>query len=381
MTPKQLLQECEILTYNERMRRMVELGRHAASDASVEAALTALAQGDVYQRILATQACHGSRNAAQVVRALSDPSRRVRSIALGLVGMICNDDEIFTAINVMPLDMRIVLSRRLHRHHKYAPIDRYLEMLAARKDEELKKFLPFGSREVVARYLEQMSDRLDLVTLCRLVRRHPELVVEQLRMQAAARETIDPRFVMQVNGALPLLADCAPDLALDLVRTLSAVVPLARLNVQPLVSKRPSEVADLLFQANEESSLRFDKVAHRLDTERLLTLFTRFPGTISTRCFEKLQPQQRFAIYSACERGWRNADGVLSYHIVAALPAENRLHEGRRHLALPVLAARPQERLRYAAFLPWDEARELLDTPLRSPDADLRGVAIQTLIA
>ncbi|HEY4388858.1 MAG TPA: HEAT repeat domain-containing protein, partial [Ktedonobacteraceae bacterium] len=39
------------------------------------------------------------------------------------------------------------------------------------------------------------------------------------------------------------------------------------------------------------------------------------------------------------------------------------------------------ERLPYAAFLPWGETRSLLDTPLRSPDADLRGVALQALIA
>ena len=380
MTPKQLLQECEKLPHSSRVRWMVELGRQAASDSSIETTLMALAQGDMYQRTLAIQACHGSRDSAQVLRALSDPSHRVRSLALGLAVALCSDDEVLTTLDRLPFDMRIVLLRRLHKHHRYAPIDRYLETLASHKNEELKKFLPFGSRVVVARYLGPISERLDQVTLCRLVRRYPDLVVEQLSIQASARETVDPRFVMQVNVLLPLLADCAPDLALDLVRTLIAVMPLARLNVQPLVSKRPNEIADLLFQANEESSLHFDKVAHRLNTERLLILFTRFPGTISTRCFEKLRPEQRFAIYNACARGWRNAEGILPYHIVAALAAADRLHEGRRHLELPALAAKPLERLRYAAFLPWDEARHLLDTPLRSPDADLRGVALRALI-
>jgi hypothetical protein len=381
MTPKQLLQECEKLTNNGRMRRMVELGRQAASDSSIEATFIALAQGDMYQRILATQACYGSRNSAQVLRALSDPSRRVRSLALRQVGIICRDDEVLTALNMLPLDMRTALSRRLHKRHRYAPLDRYLETLDSYKQEELKKLLPFGSRTTVARYLGSLGEQLDVVTLSRLVRRYPDLVVEQLRIQASARDTIDPRFIGQINELLPLLADSAPDLALDLVRTLLAVVPLARLSVQSLVSKHPNEIADLLFQANEESALRFDGVAHRLDTERLLTLFTRFPGTISTRCFEKLRSEQRFAIYSACARGWRNAEGILPYHIVAALPAAaDRLHEGRRHLELPALTARLQERFRYAAFLPWDEARSLLDTPLRSPDADLRGVALQTLI-
>jgi hypothetical protein len=47
---------------------------------------------------------------------------------------------------------------------------------------------------------------------------------------------------------------------------------------------------------------------------------------------------------------------------------------------LPALATRPLERFPYAAFLPWDEAHALLDTPLRSPDADLRGAALKALL-
>ena len=88
MTPKQLLQECETLTYNGRMRRMVELGRLASSDASIGNTLSAFMQGNVYQRILAVQSCYGSRDSALVLRALSDPSRSVRALALNLVARL-----------------------------------------------------------------------------------------------------------------------------------------------------------------------------------------------------------------------------------------------------------------------------------------------------
>lgn len=381
MTPEQLLQECEKLTHNGRMRRMVELGQLSVSDSDIRELLTVLAQGDVFQRILATQACHGSRDSAQVLRALSDPSRRVRSLALGLAVLICSDVELHTALDMLPLDMRTVLLRRLHEQHRYATVDSYLEALAARKNDELKKFLPFGSRDLAIRYFAQVSEQLDLVTLCRLARHYPDLVVAQLRTLATASDAVDPRLIVQVNTLLPLLAQRVPDLALDLVRTLVAVVPLARLDVQPLLLKRPNEIAALLLQGSEQSNLHFDRVAQRLDTEYLLALFTRYPGTIGTRCFDKLTPQQRLTLYTACERGWRDAEGILSYHIVVALSSEQRLYEGRRHLALPALATRPQQRLLYAAFLPWDEARALLASPLRSPDADLRGVALHALIA
>jgi hypothetical protein len=381
MTPKQLLQECERLTHSGRMRRMVEIGQLAASDASVAETLTVLAQGDMYQRILATQACYGSRDSAQVLRALTDPSHGVRSLALGLTPLICSDAEIQTLLDLLPFAMKVVVLRSLSQRLKYAPIDIYLERLAARGSEELGKLLAFGSRAVSERYLGQVSARFDLVSLRRLARQHPDLIAAQLRTRAVATKSIDPQLIIQVNEVLPLLADRAPDLAIDLVKILITVVSLARLKVQPLVLRRPNEIVDLLLQSDEQTSLDFDEVAQRLDTKHLLILFTRYPDSISTECFDKLRSQQRFEIYAVCERGWRDSDGILEYHIVAALSAEQRLEEGHRHLALPALLSRPQERLRYAAFLSWDEARAVLDAPLRSPDADLRGVALQTLIA
>ena len=381
MTPQELLQECETLTHLGRMRRMVELGQLAASDPSISMTLAAFAEGDVYQRILATQSCYGSHDTAQIALALSDPSRSVRAVALDLAALICSDAELQDVLPEIQLNLQMVLVRNLHRRRRKAPVDLYLETLASRNDANLREFLSYGSPSLVARYFEQTSEKLDLVSLGRLARRNPELVVKQLRTLASARTTFDPHLVSQVNTLLPLLSKSAPDLALDLVKALLPVVPLARLNLQPLVRKRPQELVDLVLAVNEQSTLRFDAVAHRLDTERLLTLFTRYPGTLNTRCLGKVRPQQRLALYTDCARGWRNENGVLAYHIVAALPTEQRILEGRRHLELPALATRPLEQFLYASFLPWDEVRALLDTPLRSPDADLRGAALKTLIS
>lgn len=381
MTPEQLLRECETLTHNGRMFRMVELGRAATKDADVASVLASLAQGDAYQRVLAVQSSYGSRASAPALQALSDPSRRVRACALRVVANICSDEELQSAFGTLVFDLKIALIRRLHRHRRQAPIDRHLEELAARNDEDLKKLLPFGSRVVVERYLEQVSEQLDLVLLCRLARHYPDLAAAHVRARITTNTEIDPQLLIQANAILPLLAHNTPDLALDLVRALSVANPLARLGLQPLVRTRPREMADLLFQSNEQSSLRFDSTAHRLDSEHLLTLFKHYPGTISTQRFAKLGPQQRLAIYLACGNGWRNSDGVLEYSIVAALPTEQREQEGRRHLDLPALATRPLARLPYAAFLPWDEARALLDSSLRSPDAELRGAALKALIA
>lgn len=381
MTPKKLLQECETLTHYGRMRRMVELGQLAASDPSISETLVALAQGDVYQRTLATQTCYGSHDTDQIAQALSDPSRSVRALALDLAALICSDAELQDVLAQIPLDLQMVLVRNLRRRRRQAPVDLYLETSARHNDTNLRRLLSYGSPSLVARYFEQTSGKLDVVSLGRLARQHPELVVKQLRTLVSPRKTFDPQLVFQVNSVLPTLSTNAPDLALDLVKTLLPVVPLARLNLQPLVRNRPHELVDLVLATNEQSTLRFDAVAHRLDTERLLALFTRYPGTLNTQCFGKLRPPQRLALYTACERGWRNENGVLAYQIVAALPTEQRVREGRRHLELPALATRPLEQFPYASFLPWDEVRALLDTPLRSPDADLRGAVLKTLIS
>ena len=61
------------------------------------------------------------------------------------------------------------------------------------------------------------------------------------------------------------------------------------------------------------------------------------------------------------------------------MPRALREAEGRRHLGLPALATRPAQRLPYAAFLAWDEARATLDPFIRDPDAELRAAALGAL--
>ncbi len=381
MTPEQLLQICETLTHNGRMRYMFELGRATFADASIASTIAVLQHGDVYQRALALQSCFGSRDAAHVLRALADPSRSIRALALGLVAVICSDAEVQTALSSLPLAMQRALLRRLHRRNRQAPIDTFLETLASRQDTTLKKLLPFASSSVVIHNLQQVIDRYELPDWRRLARLHPSLAVEQLRARATSIGTSDQRLILQVNAVLSPLSRFAPDQALDLVRAIHTIVPLAQLHVPMLAKRRPDEIADLLLQSDEVNNLNMNTIARRLSTERLLALLTRYASALSSRCFRDLTPDHRLAIYMLCARGWRTDEGLLSYEIVAALPSEQRIQEGRRHLALPALATRPLARIPYAAFLPWDEARAVLDTSLRSPDADQRGITLRALIS
>src|SRR5436190_19786954 len=97
MKPARLLRELESLPYDARMRRMIELGRLAKSDADLATLITSFEHGDFYERGLALNSCYGSRDGAQVLRALADPSQAIRGAALRLVAIICEDVQVSAA--------------------------------------------------------------------------------------------------------------------------------------------------------------------------------------------------------------------------------------------------------------------------------------------
>src|SRR5262249_14908002 len=132
VSPDELLRQIEPLSHAARTRRMVELGRHAATDPAVAATLDALEGGDWYARRLALQSCFGSRDGARVVRAIGDPSRIVRGLAVALAPLTCDDRQAETAVLAAPRAVRRALLRRLVHRGRRGPIDALLDRLAAR---------------------------------------------------------------------------------------------------------------------------------------------------------------------------------------------------------------------------------------------------------
>src|SRR6266511_2919508 len=113
MTSEQLLGELEPLSHRERLRRMVQIGRAARTDAAVAAMLASLREGDVCERWLAIQACHGSREGSHAMKALADASERVRGLAVDLIPLICDDAQVQAALKAASQRERRALLRRL----------------------------------------------------------------------------------------------------------------------------------------------------------------------------------------------------------------------------------------------------------------------------
>lgn len=383
MNHTELLTELERLPHASRIRRMVDLGQRASADPTIVATLTALEAGDVYERSLALHSCYGSRDGAHVLRALADPSRLIQKVAGSLLPLVGTDEQVQAAYAMLRDARRRKLVQTLRRRRRFAIIDTLLQERAAQEGDTLSALLPFGSAATAARLLPQALATMNARDWRALAHLQPTLAAAALTEQARAVDRLDPRLLLHANAALPGLADTLPDAAVALAALLLQHAPPHRLVLQPLVNRRPAEMVRLL-QPLTLTTVRFEGVVHRLAPDLLIELnaqgalikpFSSWNGG----WFQRLAPDLRATLYDAFAVGWRDTEGMLDPQLVALLPGTRREAEGRRHLHLPTLAARPLLRLRYAAFLPWDEAHAELETSLRNPDAELRALVLATL--
>lgn len=67
--------------------------------------------------------------------------------------------------------------------------------------------------------------------------------------------------------------------------------------------------------------------------------------------------------------------------IISYLPRHIRQQEAQYHLNSPALITAPYQRLPYAAFLPWEDARAFLDVYICDPDPELRKLALSILVS
>ncbi len=382
MDTEQILAEVEGLTDADRVRRMIALGRQAVADPETADALGLLALGGFYERRLALLACSGSHDGNLPLRALADPSRLLRGLALSLIPILCADAQVLVALEAAPPALQTALLGRLVRRGRRGPVDAFLQTLADAKNPALGRLLPFGSAAVVARHLDTVLPLYGMSDWQRLSRRHPDIVLTALLSQADALTRPDTRLRTQANFVLPTLADARPAKALVLVQALAKNASLSQLSLQGLADRLPNEAADLVLASDDKTGLQFGSLAHKLTPERLLALVQRKPDSLRGpfSWLRRLPPETRRAVYTVAELGWRSVEGILDVAIAALLPGELRASEGRRNYGLPALATRYSSRLLYAALLPWDEARALLSPSIGSPDPEQRAAALSALI-
>ncbi len=368
------------------MRRLVALGSESQHNTEVRDALAQLARGTSYQRLLAVQACHGSRDGAYVLRRVSDPSRAVRSLALGALAIICDDDQVLQALSLVKMRAQLKLIDALAKRKRQSIVDRFVESLMESDPTLYAKLLPYASADLVRRTLPMLTQYANTNLWRNVTRRHPQLAADALRTEAERAES-DNRVRLLTEAILPILNKKLPAAALALLSVLRLPVSLGQLRA--LFIQYANELVDLrladhpaLSGWTPNSLYRLSqKNMTQLSMDRVLRLLERgLLGTPSVQQFRALAPAQRGQWYAAYGLGWRNTEGIIASQLIALLPRAEREAEARRHWALPVLSTRTLLRLAYATFLPWTEAGERLTPFLRSADPNVRTAALSALI-
>jgi hypothetical protein len=383
MSVEQYPQQLEPLTYQDRVRRMIELGRQSKTDAQANDVLDALEKGDFSDRILALHSCYGSYDGARALCAFGNVSQGVRSLAITLLVLVASDTQVQVALNNATFKQRRYLLKRLLRRRRQSCIDTFINQLAnTDNNHKFGRLLPYASSEVVERYIEAAIDLYGINEWYVLARLHPQIVSELLQRQANTKSGYDPRLVTQVNAVLPVLSELFPETALSICNVVSRTIPLSKLNLQSLAERCPKLVADLILNSTDTAKVSFDKVAHKLETQQLISLINTRKNTINEQCIlHLLAPQQREILYNTFANSWRNSEGCLTAEIISYLPHHIRQQEAQYHLNLPALITAPYQRLPYAAFLPWEDARAFLYVYVRDPDPELRKLALSTLVS
>lgn len=375
MTTAELLAELEPLTHTGRVQRMIALGRQ--QDEESRALIGEMERGGFYERFLALYACFGSRDSAHAARALSDPSRTIRGLAIRLVAQLCDEAHLTDVLVNAPIQVRRRLLWKLSKGHQ-ASIDAFLEQLAQRSEEQqFCAYLPLGSPELVQRYIGCFRQRASPADWQTLARFHPAETVALLQQWASEAGPDDLSLSQQVHRLVPLLAPAQPDALLALVKTLLERKLLTNVNLTALAEQHPGELAALALQADANLTVNFNALVDRLTSEQIIALYERGKLNRYPSWFAQIAPDQRLAVFRALERRFRTL-GVLPFHLIAALPLEPRHEEARKAFAKTDQGL--AYRLGCAALLPWEEFLPLLQPYLHASDTGSRQHALGALI-
>jgi hypothetical protein len=383
MPPASLRRELETLTHSARMRRMTELGRESLVEPFARDIMRALERGNVFERYLALQSSQGSRDGGHVLRAIADPSRTVRGLAIELVPSLCDDSQAQAALDrLRPRDRRH-LALRLAEAGRSTIVDTLIERLADQNSAEFPSLLIYASPAVIVRHLRRLVPHFGSIDWRRLARRHPQLAAATLQELTAAAPAVDVWLVQSVNEALPFLSEHVPDDAVSIVARLAPQVSLSRLTLVRLAQRRPVEIVRLALDVNDLGGLDLNPLVPRLEPAQLTALVER--GALHEYAlkslYSRLKPSLVSHLFATIGDGLRmmHENDLIPTELVARLPSDQRFVQARRHVDLPLLQTRPTVRADYAAFLPWSEAWAHLNPLVGDTDADVRMAALKAL--
>ena len=373
--------EWEALSHSARIRKAIEVGRGSRSDASAGRLLRDWGSGGFTQRLLATYACHGSRDSAALLTLTADPSRTIARVAMSVMCDVGDEDDLLAALRNLPTKRADRALFRLRRPRQ-GVVDRFVSERAAEGDVTAWPLVPLGSSAVLERYFAPAAERGGDVFWRRLAVMHPARASAEILARLGAASNVDGLLFSHARIVVTVLSDRDPDVALTVVAALRRHVPLSTIPLQTLVTRRPVIVADLVIGSSEPVAACTSSGSHTSSTCHASSGSVRRgagylddPGSWLAR----LPAPDREAIFRELAPAWTDDDGVIAATVLRRLSAPTRQREARWVVGLPVLATRPLQRLPFVGLLPWDEARAEAAPWLGHPEAEYRAAALVAL--
>lgn len=370
----------ETLDYNQRVKRVIELGRESISaDAAVAEhagkILDELEQGKFYDRHLCLLACRTSKDAARIMRFTKDSSASLRYLAATMAVIYCSDEQILELLFELKLKQQRIILKKLRKARKVKLIDHFLKRLKEKNIEDFRRLIYFGSSEYLNSQLSETAEYMSPEDVSRLAYIHPDICIEHLLELSRTASREDPRLYMLFRGASKWISVFRPDQTLSLIEQVLPLYPASSLCCQ-ILNFRPVEAVRLFARQPEYGSADIGHILYKLTDEQIIqaTDNKHLVSAIQYQ-FKKLSPQLRQQIYAKCQNAWRDENGAVSSEIIELLPRNERIKEAKQHINLPNLSSRLDERLSYAKLLDWDGVKQAFSESLNSTDPEIRGQA------
>jgi hypothetical protein len=375
MSKDRLLQELTELSFSARCQRLREIGQEAITHSKTAALLDEWEKGNWEERYYCAQSCSGSNDVVRLQRLLDDPSQIIAHTALKLLAYRASDEVLVAVLQKSTHRHRHALLVRLKKQRRLSAIDSFLEIGFREAYPRISELLPLGSAEIVQRLLPIAVERGGFNFWERLSRHQPRLAAQTTLDRLTESEQPDGLMLRCARSVVSLIGQREPDLALQLVKVLAQSIPLSTLSLEPLLRRRPKEMAQIALESEEQAPFSLTGVAQKLDnTVRLRVLHER-PAILplDETWLKRIPASERVEIYRHLSRSWRDEEGLIPVEMLSLLPNTERFAEAERITSLPILATRPQTQAEYAAYLPWDKMKPITDRFLTHPEGEWRG--------
>ena len=381
MKKVKILNKAETLSHNQRWKYMIELGKTSTKDLSVSQSLRELACSEIhYERLLALMSAHGSFDNEIIIKILESPSVIGMFSAVRLAARHLDNEQLCRIIPTLSKDKRMDVIMALFKEKRTDIIEKIYNTSGVSEQQNILLFTSnmFFKKHINAEKIESFTQK----QWRQAAKRFPSLAYEYI--SGILEKSSNPSWVA-VSAVQSLATQYyrnAPATGLSLIKqALSHTNFINYLPLEKYFLLFPQEIAELILKHRTSNRFMLNAATLRnVKPETLCELEERKIIASLSYGFQKLRPEQRVALYNTVGESWRGENGALPLNYVKGLPKQTREAEALRAFNLPLLEAKPMERIPYLSVLTFDVALTLSASFLSQPDGELRAQVVSSLV-